>query len=471
MPRRWITTSVLLLTIILITSPDRARSTGLVRSRTPAFTEEADDAMAAGVTFRASVATEGAQTNNVSNYASISVDGRYVAFESRASNLVPGDTNGRTDVFVHDLVTGDTWRVSVASDGTQGNGWSHEPSISANGRYVAFWSYASNLVPDDTGFFYDIFVHDRETGETGRVSVASDSTQGNDSSFRPSISADGRQVAFESLATNLVPSDSNGVDDLFVHDQVTGETVRVSVASDGTQGNGPSWHASISADGRYVAFDSAATNLVPNDTNNWQDVFVHDRLTGVTTRVSVASDGTQGDHGGEEPSISADGRYVAFLSEATNLVPDDTNDEFDVFAHDLATGQTSRVSVSSDGKQGNGASDSPSISPTGRYVAFESLAGNLVAGDTNDELDVFVHDRVSGQTALFSVALGGAAANGPSSRPSISADPSYLAFESEATNLVHADTNGWSDVFVRDREAVIFEMYLQPLFRLYMGQQ
>jgi Tol biopolymer transport system component len=264
------------------------------------------------------------------------------------------------------------------------------PSISADGRYVAFHSDASNLVPGDTNGTWDIFVHDRLTGQTTRVSVASDGTQGNNGSGDPSISADGRYVAFTSEASNLVPGDTNGTWDIFVHDRVTGQTTRVSVASDGSEGYGSSFSSSISADGRYVAFSSWASNLVPGDTNGWADVFVHDRVTGQTTRVSVASDGTEGNHVSLLPSISADGRYVAFSSWASNLVPGDTNEVQDIFVHDRLTGQTSRVSVASGGTEGNGASEFPSISADGRYVAFYSAASNLVPGDTNGTWDIFV---------------------------------------------------------------------------------
>ena len=286
-----------------------------------------------------------------------------------------------------------TERVSVASDGTQGDGGSDDPSASANGRYVAFQSLSDNLVSADTNYCKDVFVHDCETGQTTRVSVASDGTQGNDDSEFPSISADGRYVAFDSLASNLVSSDTNGDWDVFVHDRETGQTTRVSIASNGTQGNGYSLWPFISADGRDVVFQSSASNLVTGDTNDCDDVFVHDCETEQTTRVSVASDGMQGDGSSSFSPISADGRCVTFMSRASNLVSSDTNGDWDVFVHDRETGQTTRVSIASNGTQGNGMSRNPSISADGRYVAFGSEASNLVSSDTNGCRDVFVHDR------------------------------------------------------------------------------
>jgi len=334
-----------------------------------------------GVTIRVSVDSSGNQGNGSSEDPSISSDGRYVAFHSWASNLVAGDTIGAQDIFFHDSVTGETSRVSVDSSGNQGNGHSFSPSISSDGRYVAFWSMAGNLVPGDTNGDVDVFVHDTVTGETSRVSVDSSGNQGNGFSYWPSISSDGRFVAFVSWASNLVAGDTNGAWDVFVHDTVTGETSRVSVDSSGNQGNGDSFSPSISSDGRYVAFHSWASNLVAGDKNEVNDVFVHDTVTGVTTRVSVNSSGKQGKGSSENPSISSDGRFVAFHSNATNLVAGDTNGAYDVFFHDTVTGVTSRVSVDSSGNQGDDVSYSPSISSDGRYVAFSSEATNLVSGE------------------------------------------------------------------------------------------
>jgi hypothetical protein len=404
----------------------------------------------AGTTERISVASDGTEGNDASEGNFISADGHYVAFYSSATNLVDGDTNGYGDIFVHDRVTGETSRVSVASDGTQGNNASWFTSISADGRYVAFHSEASNLVDGDTNGYGDLFVHDRTTGETSRVSIASDGTEGNNLSYAPFISADGRYVAFNSQASNLVDGDTNGYGDLFVHDRTTGETSRISIASDGTQGDNNSMSGSISADGRYVAFSSSATNLVDNDTNGYYDAFMHDRMTGETSRVSVASDGTQGDNYSINTPISADGRYVPFLSGATNLVDGDTNGYYDAFVHDRVTGETSRVSVATDGAQGNNDSWYPSISADGRYMAFYSDATNLVSGDSNGFLDVFMHDRVTGETSRVSVASDGTQGNNDSRGAPISADGHYVAFDSLASNLVIGDTNGVYDVFVHE---------------------
>jgi len=275
---------------------------------------------------------------------SISADGRYVAFQSSALTLASPDFNGSDDVFVHDRVNGVTTRVSVASNGTEGNGASQGASLSADGRYVAFFSFATKLVPGDTNGTWDVFVHDMVNATTTRVSVDSSGGQGNGgngSSANPSISSDGRYVAFSSSCDNLVPGDTNGHGDIFVHDMLSGATTRVSVNSSGEQTTGgvlvSSTDPAISSDGRYVAFTSSADNLVPGDTNPGWDAFVHDILSGATTRVSVDSSGAQGDHssaGIGSTWISSDGRYVVFQSDATNLVPGDTNGHTDIFVRD-----------------------------------------------------------------------------------------------------------------------------------------
>jgi hypothetical protein len=416
----------------------------------------------AGQTTRVSVNTSGNQGNgDSSRYSSpsISSDGRFVAFHSLASNLVIGDSNWDHDVFVHDRQTGQTTRVSVDSIGNQANGPSGYASISADGRFVAFESGASNLVAGDTNATWDVFVYDRQTGETTRMSVDSSGNQGNSDSGHTSISANGRYVAFDSAANNLVAGDTNNFSDVFVHDRQTGQTTRVSMDSLGNQGNLDAFHASISADGRYVAFESAASNLVAGDTNNFLDVFVHDRNTGQTTRVSVDSAGNQGDAWSDKPSINQDGRYVTFHSNAGNFVPgDEWNATVDVFVHDRQTGQTTLVSVDSAGNQGNGWSGNASISADGRYVSFESAASNLVAGDTDGTSDIFVHDRRTGQTTRVSTHNSGNQANGSNSYTTINGDGRYVAFVSAATNLVDGDTNRVYDVFIHETTSSLYRI-------------
>ncbi len=404
---------------------------------------------------RVSVDSSGSEGNGASGRSSISSDGRFVAFESAASNLVSGDTNGTQDIFVHDRQTATTSRVSVSSSGIQGNNLSETPSISSDGRFVAFASHASNLVSGDNNGNQDIFVHDRQTGTTSRVSVDSSGSEGNNRSEFPSISSDGRFVAFHSIASNLVSDDTNVTGDIFVHDRQTGTTSRVSVDSSGSEGNGRSSFPSISSDGRFVAFDSHASNLVSGDNNSSQDIFVHDRQTGTTSRVSVGSSGSEGNGGSSFPSISGDGRFVAFFSLASNLVSGDTNGTFDGFVHDRQTGTTSRVSVDSSGSEGNSSSFAASISNDGRFITFYSTASNLVSGDTNGTFDVFVHDRQTGTTSRVSVDSSGSEGNSASNRPSISSDGRFVAFYSDASNLVSGDSNGQRDVFVAEQAVTV----------------
>ncbi len=398
-----------------------------------------------GITERVSVASDGTEADGPSNGVdvSISADGRMVAFDSWATNLVTGDTNGEGDIFVHDRVTGITERVSVASDGAESNGLSVHPFLSADGRSVGFHSSGSNLVAGDTNGKWDTFVHDRASGITERVSVSSDGTQSNGTSYKATISSDGRFVSFDSSGSNLVAGDTNGVWDVFVRDRAASVTHRVSVASDGSQASGG--QSVISADGRFVAFESGDPNLEGAVLTT--DIFVHDRETGVTELVSKASDGNQGNGPSNVPSISADGRYVAFESFASNLVPSDSNTASDVFVHDRVGGVTERISVASDGAQhgehylfgavGDATYQqldyNASISADGRFVAFST---------TTDALRVAVRDRATGATEIV------ATADGPSV---ISADGRYVAFQSLASNLVPGDTNGQVDIFVQDR--------------------
>jgi Tol biopolymer transport system component len=419
----------------------------------------------AAATERVSVSSKGAEGNLPSYPEGISADGRYVVFTSGSADLVPGDTNRRQDAFVHDRKTGTTVRVSLSSSGRQGKaardpfGGSAAEGMSADGRDILFRSDAANLVARDTNNAEDLFVRDRKTGRTSRVSISSRGRQGNGGSLSASISANGRYVAFTSDASNLVPGDRNRATDIFVHDRKTGRTGRISVSSRGREGNSWSDAPTLSADGRYVAFTSAASNLVAGDTNRLPDVFVRDRARGKTRRASLSSRGRQGtgkpgSNGSNAPTISADGRYVAFHSDMPNLVPGDTNRTFDIFVNDRVTRKTERVSVNSRGRQANAENlGAPSISAHGRYVAFASLATNLVPGDKNDITDAFVRDRKTGRTLLVSLSGSGAQgtdASWPNGTPAFSAGNRYLVFASWAGNLVPGDNNGTADAFVRD---------------------
>jgi Tol biopolymer transport system component len=384
----------------------------------------------------------------------ISGDGRYVVFESYAFNIACTDPNGSTqDVFVRDRLTGAVTTVSVAPDGGAANHNSFDPVISANGRYVAFGSQATNLVAGDTNGYIDLFLRDLQAGTTTRLSLSSAGEQPNSLAYGPAISADGRFVAFYSNASNLVAGDTNNWWDVFVRDVVASTTERISVSTAGVEsaccgGVNPS----ITGDGRYVLFLSQG-RFDPLVHNNNQEMWIRDRLAGTTTLVRPAANGSVSETGIRFADISADGRFVAFQSNSTNIVPPDANlYTHDIFVKDLADGGTTTlVSQATDGTQGNRDSWMPSISANGRYVAFHSWANNLVPGDTNTQpyYDVFLRDTLLGTTTRVNVTPSGGEADGSSATASISADGSLVYFESTATNLVPGDlVNGFQDVFL-----------------------
>ncbi len=343
-----------------------------------------------------------------------------------------------------------TIRVSVDSAGVQANGSSDNPAISADGHSVAFTSGATNLVAGDTNGQVDVFVRNLQTGTTNRVSVDSAGLQATASSSAPAINGDGRVVAFASSAANLVSGDANGAQDVFVHDLLSGTTVRASVTSAGVEGNGSSSAPSISADGRFVAFQSNASNLVVADTNGVTDIFVKDLATGVVTRVSVDSAGTQGNGSSTDPSISGDGRYVAFTSSASNLVFGDSAGGYpDVFVYDRLLGNTVRASVTPGGGSPNGFSESARLSADGRFVAFACTATNIVSPPTNGLRNVFLRDLVANMTTRVSLTYLGGQPDEDCYDPAVSGDGRYVTF----TSFSAAILPGGVGVFLRDTQS------------------
>ena len=400
---------------------------------------------------RVSVAFDRSETDGDSWACSISSDGRFVAFYSDATNIVHSDTNEVGDIFVFDRETGINERVSIASDGSQANDEPFTCSLSSNGRFVAFGSYATNLVPNDTNDAVDVFVRDLEKGITERVSVASDGSQANGDSYWVALNFDGHVVAFVSEATNLVVGDANNSSDIFLHDRKLRITKRVSVASDGTEANDESIFARLSSNGRYVAFLSHASNLVPNDPNGFvADCFVHDHQIHETELIyeSAAYVGPGGGTFLSSPSLSPDGRFVGFDSWSEDLVPGDTNKSPDAFLIDRETGIIERCSVSSDGSEADYGSNTPEISADNRFVVFGSAATNLVPNDLNGYMDVFVKHRETGQIERVSITFNGSDGDDVSFDPHISLDGKYIAFSSYAENLVENDSNGYMDVFI-----------------------
>ncbi|MDR3572421.1 MAG: hypothetical protein P4L50_01045 [Anaerolineaceae bacterium] len=423
---------------------------------------------------RISNAWNGKQADGSSGGAVISGDSRYILFTSSASNLLktglPPEPDSYNKLYLYDQGTGKTELVSVAADGSPANYNSGSSAISEDGRYVAFVSNATNNIAGYSGSEAQVYWRDRKTGKNYMVSGPLDGSLPSEDSNYPSISASGRYVAFESFSANLVNEDADDDPDIYVRDMGKNKLYLVSVSSKGVKGNLDSFEPSISADGRTVAFGSDATNLVAQDTNNGSDVFVHDLKTGKTERVSVSSNGKQGNDRSEQPVMSGNGRYVAFISWASNLVPGDTNGVPDVFVHDLTTSRTERVSVSSSGNQQTVGSlydegySGLSLSFDGRFVTFVSQATNFAKGirinfcqyriglGINEPCpNVYLRDRQTERTSIVSISSTNKSGNAASYSPNISQDGQWIAFSSDASNLAPGDSNGQSDIFIYHR--------------------
>ncbi|MFW2373245.1 MAG: TolB family protein [Gammaproteobacteria bacterium] len=428
-------------------------STSLAK-KTPPLAEPVPLPAPVGSTQLVSKSSDGIEGNSNSHNQGMTPDGRFLVFSSLASNLVPNDTNNKTDIFVHDRLTEITERISVVSDGTQADNSSHGADISDDGRYVTFYSTANNLVPGEQVHFSQIYLHDRLNGQTERVSVAADGGLENGSSSHPAINADGRYIVYSSNANNLIVNDSSDTfSDVFLYDRLNHVTEKISVASDGSSGDRFSNIASITDDGQIVAFSSFASNFSNDDTNNGRDIFLHHRASRITERVHISYDGVQANESSGS-RISGDGRFILFSSTATNLVIGDTNNYRDVFVHDRLSATTERVNLSYNGSQANDDSFGRNISAGGRYVTYMSYANNLSPEDhfLNWWSDVFIFDRDTKTTELISVSSAGEIGNYDSARPTVSSNGRFVSFHSAASNLTSDDNGlGRIDIFIRDR--------------------
>ncbi|WP_371671446.1 hypothetical protein OG985_29785 [Streptomyces sp. NBC_00289] len=404
-----------------------------------------------GQTVLVSVGLGGAPANGPSERASISADGRLVVFTSHASNLVRGDHNDCSDVFLRDLTRGTTVRVGRGVDGREPDGCTGiDPIISADGHYAVYSADSTNLVRGVRDGRSHIYRTDVRTGATVLVSAAADGTPGNGDSMRPTLSADGRYVAFATSADNVIPGDTPASTwDTVVRDMATGTTVRTSAADDGTPGDAASDGTQLSADGRYVTFFSNATNLAAGDTNKKVDEFLRDVRTGRTTRLSVSAAGVQSDQITIGGTISDDNRYVVLNSHATNLTADSPGTgQNHIYLQDLQEGTLRLVDKGDDGEPAPGGTFWASITGDGRHIPMASAGPHLVAGDTNNVRDIFVADLPGGELRRVSVGAGGAQADAASYFPDADQHADAVVFASFATNLVTGDTNGQPDIFV-----------------------
>ena len=418
---------------------------------------EAAEALAGPSSQRTVRVRSGAEPDGGSAAPRLSGSGRFVVFDSVATNLGPEDANGAIrDAFLFDQNSGSVTMLSRPAEPEGANGASFSPVVNAAGDTAAFVSRASNLVAEDTNRRADVYL--RSPAGLERVSIGADGAQPEEDVLEPDLSADGRFVVFSSKTDNLVPGDTNSASDVYVRDRLLGVTSLVSAAPDGNPANGSSRGPAISEDGRFVAFTSKADELVPRDTNRVADVFVRDLQAGETRRVSVSSGGRQQNRAVAAPfsqvaDISRDGRYVAFDSDASNLVRGDRGNHTDVFVRDRQQRTTRRVSLATTGQESDSDSFAPSMTPNGRYVAFASFASNLTPDDPSRE-DVFVRDLRRRQTVMGTVSSRGRP-RGPErvrqllQRPAIADDGATVAFVSTATNLVARDRNRAQDVFLR----------------------
>ncbi len=431
-----------------------------------------DDDNPLALTSRVSISTLEVQGFGFSDQPDLSADGRYVVFRSSAANLVLGDTNGKDDVFLRDQAEDITYALTAATDvaiftapggtwsgdnetqiGVSSDGHSSDPAISGDGNFVAFASYAKNLLPSGNPTLntrrnvYKIDTNSRGMLRASTQKLGLPDTNGD--SFQPAISGDGKHLVYTTTASDVTPVDSNGAVADVIH--WTANVNRyISSSSAGVQANGASTNPRISPDGRWAVFQSLATNLDPLDADAISDVYLKDLVTDATVLVSQTAAGVKGNGASTDPSVSADGRYVAFATESTNFAAPDTNAVADLYVKDVLTGALVKLSVGLEGAEADGASRRPRISADGSVVVFDSSATNLVFPDNNGRDDVFLVEVAGGALRRVSVrTFGVEATNGDSVNARVSADGRVAVFESTSPNLVDKDTNSQRDVFTR----------------------
>ncbi len=399
-------------------------------------------------TSRISVSSTGAQGTGDSTYARVSGDGRTVAFSSEGNFGLGG--GNRWHVFLRDLANDSLELISKSANGVVGDLDSFDPVPSADGRRIAFMSWARNLDPLDANNNADVFLHDRKTHKTYTISINLSGHTGTGLSADPDLTADGRYVTFKSGAADLVAGDVNTREDVFRRDTLLGVTELVSCNATGGQASSDSSFSSISDDGRFVAFQSAANDLVGTEIDYFDDIFVKDMLTGAVEQISIRPAGGMINAPCTYPTISADGTKVAYITDANTLIPGDTSGYRDVFVYDRTTASLVCASLTSTNVNANGPVISYKLSPDGLFVAFDNAANQIVPSDNNFIGDVFLCDLTLGTTSLVSVSTGLPSVPLGGEQPDVANGGIRTVFHSQAGQFVPNDTNGADDVFLRD---------------------
>lgn len=414
-----------------------------------------------GANERISVGTDGLEANNESYHPFASADGRFVAFISFADNFVP-EADGVTkclenfictDVFLRDRVADTTIRLSNSLDGNQGNNTSFEPYVSNDGQRILFSSVADNLVPGDTNDDSDFYGSDGFIWEPGQPLVRittkanGDQIKGNSSGF---LSGDGKTVYFQSNGQEIMPALYPEVVEVYKRDMTTGVITHVPVTYDGSLINGDIINLQTDDIGRYIVFTALATNIIPNDINGKEDIYIFDTQSGEVKLVSHTPTGFVGNDHSAAPMLSPDGTFVAFRSSASDLVPNDTNGTSDVFLYNIATEEVTRVSVAADGTQANGYSKDAAVCQGGKFVAFTSEATNLVPNDTNGQRDIFIRHTATGAIEIATSSDNGELGNGKSYKSRFLPGCDGLMYATDSSNIVPNDTNGMRDLFLRE---------------------